>query len=171
MAGAVGEGVDPLAYGGRRRPILGQLAHQPSPAEADEQVQGDHLLQERDDKAAVGMEKVRQQGVGAPARFAADALDGQPVVGLASDGSARVGALSDQGAGGPAVGTRALLGYGEHGTVVLACSDIIFDGAGIFEYNDHAFWGHPPLVVRAARHRRRDGGCRPFWLGWPLLSS
>ena len=171
VAGAIGEGVDPFAHGGVSGAVLGQLAHQAPPAEADEQVEGDHLLQESDDETAVGMEKVRQQGVGTAARFAADALDRQPVVCLTGDGRARVGAPADQGAGGPAVGMRALFGDGEHGTVVLACSDVFFDGAGIFEYNDHAFWGHPPLVVRAAKHRRHDGGCRPFWLGWPLLSS
>jgi hypothetical protein len=164
VAGAIAEGVDPLAHGGRRRPILGQLAHQPSPAKADEQVEGDHLLQESDDKAAMGMKKVRQQGVGAPARFAADALDNQPVVGFPGNGHARVGAPTNQGAGGPAVGMRALLGEREHGLCALACSDVFFDGAGKTLYNDHGF-GDTPLSWSGRQAQTTRWGVSSFLAG------
>lgn len=162
VAGAIGERVDPFAHGGVSGAVLGQLAHQAPPAEADEQVEGDHLLQESDDKAAMGMKKVRQQGVGATAHLAADALDNQPVVDF-GDRHACVGAPTNQGAGGLAVGMRALLGEREYGLCALTCSNVFFDGAGKTLYNDHGL-GTPPSRGPAAKHRQHDGGCRPFWL-------
>ena len=147
VTGAVGERANPLAHGGVSGAILGQHAQQAPPTEADEQVEGGHLLQESDDETAVGMEKVRQQGVGTAARFAADALDGQPIVNLPGDGRARVSAPPDQGTAVLAVGMRTTLRYGERTALDENCDDVFFDGTEEWLYNDHEL-GTPPLVVR-----------------------
>jgi len=147
VTGTVSEGVNPLAHGGMSRTPLGQLPHQAPPAKTDEQVEGEHLLQETDDETAIGMEKVGQQGMGATTRRAPYTLHGQPVIGFPGDGHACVAAPTNQGPGSLTIGVWALLGDREHGAMALASCDVFFDGTEKWLYNDHEL-GTPPLVVR-----------------------
>ena len=150
VACPVGEGGDPLPHRGAGRSLVvrfSQLAHQLPPAQASEKVERNHLLQQRDDKMAMGVKKVGQQAVGPTADLAAHPLDADAVVGFPGERPAFVGAPADQRTSGLAVGMGTAVRHGERAALGENCGDVFFDGTEKWLYNDHVL-GTPPLVVR-----------------------
>jgi len=75
VSGPVGKGPHPFPHRFRGRSGCGQVLHQAAEAQADDQIQPDHLLQQLKHVLPVGMHKVRQQTVGATTRLTAEPLN------------------------------------------------------------------------------------------------
>ena len=168
MSGSVGKGSYPLAYRGTGRPLAVQLSHQAPPAQASEEIERDHVLQQRDDKVAVRMQKVGQQAVGPTTDLAAHALDRDAIVGFLGKGAAFVTAPADQRIHRPAVGMRTTVRNCKNAVTGTGDLDVCLDGTSEMLYNDHVVGTPPPVVGPASFEPRRE--VSSFLPGFALLS-
>jgi hypothetical protein len=149
VAGAVGEGGDPLPYRRAGGSPAAKALHEGSPAEAGQQVERNAVLQPGNDEMAVRVKKVGQQAVGSAANLAVNALDRDSVAANPERRPTPVGAPPDQVAGRLAIRLRTARGEREDADVGVNRIDVSFDETGEVLYNDHVL-GTPPLVVGPA---------------------
>ena len=148
MSGPVGKGPDPFSHGFRGWSGFGQLVHQPAEAQTDDEIEPDHPVQQLKHVMTVGMQKVRQQTVGATTQPTADPLNAQAVSFRSGAGPAVVSAPADQAVSGLTVRVRTSFGQFEGTSWAGLGLGVLFDGKRKMDYDDHAMETPSRVVER-----------------------
>jgi hypothetical protein len=157
VSGPVGKGPDPFPDCFRGWTGFWQLVHQPAEAQTDDEIQPDHPLQQRKHVMTVGVQKVRQQTMGAPTQPAADPLNAQAVSFRFGAGPAVVSAPADQTVRRLTVRVGTALGQFEGTTWTGSRLGVLFDGKGKMDYDDHACMETPSHVDERSTLSQRGG--------------
>jgi hypothetical protein len=138
MSGSVGKGPDPFSDRFRSWSGFWQAVHQAAEAQTDDEIEPDHPVQQLEDVMPIGVQKVRQQTVGATTLLAADPLNAQAVSFHSGAGPAVVSAPADQAVSSLTVRVRTPVGQFEDTAWAGLGLGVLFDGKRKMDYDDHA---------------------------------